>query len=203
MAEMSPEPDYLAALDSSTDATAMSLARIRQLAAHETGHTLGFGHNFAASSYGRASVMDYPAPWVEIKDGKLDLSNAYATGIGDFDKFAVTFAYAQFAPGANPATELEKILEDGVARGMLYIQDSDARPLGSAHPAASLWDNGSDPIATLKHELEVRRIGLSQFGLSTIPGGTPPSGPDGKLLPPYLHHPDPTLPAAQPVRGGC
>jgi hypothetical protein len=76
LAEMSPEPDYLAALDPAVDATAMSLARIRQLAAHETGHTLGFGHNFAASSYGRASVMDYPAPWVEIKDGKLDLSNA-------------------------------------------------------------------------------------------------------------------------------
>src|SRR6476620_1817011 len=93
--------DYLAQLDPAVDATAMALARIRQLAAHETGHTLGFGHNFAASSYGRASVMDYPAPWVDIKDGKLDLSNAYATGIGDFDKFAVKFAYGQFAPGAD------------------------------------------------------------------------------------------------------
>jgi hypothetical protein len=92
---MSPDPDYLAALDPSTDAVAMSLARLRQLAAHETGHTLGFDHNFAASTYGRASVMDYPAPWVEIKDGKLDLSNAYAVGIGDFDKFAVKYAYAQ------------------------------------------------------------------------------------------------------------
>src|SRR5438309_8543112 len=73
--------DYLADLDTSTDAAAMSLARIRQLAAHETGHTLGLAHNFAASSYGRASVMDYPAPMVEIKNGKLDLSNAYAVGI--------------------------------------------------------------------------------------------------------------------------
>src|SRR3954466_2402277 len=126
LADMSPEPDYLAALDPSADATAMSLARIRQLAAHETGHTLGFGHNFAASSYGRASVMDYPAPWVDIKDGKLDLSNAYATGIGDFDKFAVKFAYQQFAPAATEATETEKILEDAVAQGMLFIQDSDA-----------------------------------------------------------------------------
>src|SRR6185437_13896782 len=115
LAELSPDPDYLAALDPSSDATELSLARIRQLAAHETGHTLGFEHNFAASTYptppggktpggdpgGRASVMDYPAPWVEIKNGTLDLSNAYATGIGDFDKFAVKYAYTQFASGAD------------------------------------------------------------------------------------------------------
>ena len=90
----SPDLNYLAENDA--DEAAMSLARIRQLAAHEVGHTLGFEHNFAASSYGRGSVMDYPAPLVEIKNGKLDLSNAYAVGIGTFDKFAVKFAYSQF-----------------------------------------------------------------------------------------------------------
>jgi len=201
LAEMSPEPDYLAALDPSSDATAMSLARIRQLAAHETGHTLGFGHNFAASSYGRASVMDYPAPWVEIKDGTLDLSNAYATGIGEFDKWSVKFAYSQFPAGANEAAELEKILEEGVAHGMLYIQDSDARPLGSAHPVASLWDNGADAVATLKHELDVRRIGLSQFGLTTIPIGTPLSELENRLLPLYLHHRFQAVAAAKSVGG--
>jgi hypothetical protein len=98
------------------------------------------------------------------------------------------FAYAQFAPGANEAKELEKILEDGVAKGMLYIQDSDARPLGSAHPLASLWDNGADPIAMLRHEMEVRRIGLSQFGLGSVPTGTPLSLLEATLLPLYLHH---------------
>jgi hypothetical protein len=201
LADLSPEPDYLAALDPSVDATAMSLARIRQLAAHETGHTLGFGHNFAASSYGRASVMDYPAPWVDIVNGKLDLSKAYATGIGDFDKFSVTFAYGQFAPGANETAELEKILEDGVARGMLYVQDSDARPLSSAHPLASLWDNGADAVATLKHEMDVRRIGLSQFGLTTIPVGTPLSELELKLLPLYLHHRYQAVAAAKSIGG--
>ena len=170
LADLSPDPDYLVALDGSTDVTAMSLARIRQLAAHETGHTLGFAHNFAASTYGRASVMDYPAPWVDIKDGKLDLSHAYATGIGEFDKFAVRYAYSQFAPGANEDQALEQLLEDGVSHGMLYITDSDARPANAAHPLASLWDNGADPIETLKHEMEVRRIGLSQFGLTHDPG---------------------------------
>jgi hypothetical protein len=201
LADMSPDPEYLAALDPSADATAMSLARIRQLAAHETGHTLGFGHNFAASTYGRASVMDYPAPWVEIKDGKLDLSNAYATGIGDFDKFAVKYAYTQFPAGTNEDQELEKVLEDGVAHGMLYIQDSDARPLSSAHPLASLWDNGNDPVATLAHEMQVRKIGLEQFGLQSIPVGTPLSELELRLVPLYLHHRYQLIAAAKSVGG--
>ncbi len=184
----SPDVDYLMGADSSTDAEAMSLARIRQLAAHEVGHTLGLAHNFAASTYGRASVMDYPAPMVEIKDGKLDLSNAYARGIGEYDKFAIKYAYAEFGPGANEATELERILEDGISRGMLFITDSDARPAGAAHPLANLWDNGSDTIAMLRHEMEVRRIGLANFGLGNIPLGTPLSVLEAKLLPLYLHH---------------
>jgi hypothetical protein len=132
--------------------------------------------------------MDYPAPLVEIKNGKLDLSNAYGRGIGEYDKFAIRYAYAQFAPGANEATELERILEDGTSRGMLFISDNDARPLGAAHPLANLWDNGDDPIAMLKHEMEVRRIGLAQFGLGNIPTGTPLSMLEAKLLPLYLHH---------------
>jgi hypothetical protein len=183
-----PELDYLADLDPASDAVALSLARIRQLSAHETGHTLGFAHNFAASTYGRASVMDYPAPTVGIKDGHLDLSDAYGRGIGAFDKFAVTYAYAQFAPGADEERELQKIIADGVAGGMLYISDEDARPAGAAHPLASLWDNGADPVATLRHEMDVRRLGLSQFGLRNIPDGTPLSMLEAKLLPLYLHH---------------
>lgn len=182
------EAEYLADLDPSTNPSAMSLARLRQLSAHETGHTLGLAHNFAASTYGRASVMDYPAPTVEIKNGKLDLSNAYSVGIGAYDKFAIKYGYSQFATGSNEGTELEKILEDGVAAGMLFITDADARPPGAAHPLASLWDNGSDPIATLRHEMEVRRIGLSQFGLGNIPPGTPLSVLEAKLLPLFLHH---------------
>ncbi|PYT02137.1 MAG: peptidase [Acidobacteria bacterium] len=180
--------DYLTDLDPATDAAAMSLARIHQLSAHETGHTLGLAHNFAASTYGRASVMDYPAPTVEIKNGKLDLSNAYAVGIGAYDKFAIKYAYSEFAPGAIESTELERLLEEGIAAGMLFISDADARPPGAAHPLANLWDNGSDPIATLRHEMEVRRIGLSEFGLKNIPVGTPLSLLEAKLLPLYLHH---------------
>jgi hypothetical protein len=182
------EAEYLADLDPSTSATKMALARLRQLSAHETGHTLGLAHNFAASTYGRASVMDYPAPLVEIKNGKLDLSNAYAVGIGAYDKFAIKYGYSEAGPGANEPAELERILEDGVSAGMLFIADADARPAGAAHPLASLWDNGADPIAMLRHEMEVRRIGLSQFGLGSVPAGTPLSLLEAKLLPLYLHH---------------
>ena len=182
------DDDYLTQ-DASTDSAAMSLARIRQLSAHEVGHTLGLAHNFAASTYdGRASVMDYPAPLVEIKAGKLDFSNAYGRGVGAYDKFAIRYAYAQFPAGADEAAELERILEDGTARGMLFISDADARPLGAAHPLANLWDNGDDPVAMLRHEMEVRRIGIAQFGLANIPKGTPLSMLEAKFLPLYLHH---------------
>ena len=183
-----PDVDYLSADGSAAEVTAMSYARIRQLSAHEVGHTLGFTHNFAASTYSRASVMDYPAPMVEIKNGKLDFSNAYAVGIGAFDKFQVRYAYSQFAPGANEDAELDKIVNEGVANGMLFLGDQDARPAGGANPLANLWDNGPDPVAMLKHEMQVRRIGINQFGIQNIPTGTPLSELENKFLPLYLHH---------------
>jgi hypothetical protein len=194
----SPELSYLA--DSSTDSAAMSLARIRQLSAHEVGHTLGFAHNFAASTYaGRASVMDYPAPLVEIKNGKLDLSNAYAVGIGAFDKFSVQYAYSEFTKDED--AELEKIITKGVADGMLYIEDSDGRGIETAHPLASIWDNGADAVAMLRQEMEVRRIGLNNFGLNSVPKGTPLSELEAKLIPLYLHHRYQLVAAMKPVGG--
>ncbi len=183
-----PDVDYLASQDSVNEITAMSYARIRQLSAHEVGHTLGFTHNFAASTYGRGSVMDYPAPMIEIKNGKLDFSNAYAVGIGSFDKFAVKYAYTQFDAGANESNELEKIVREGITNGLLFLADQDARPAGAANPLANLWDNGPDPVAMLNHEMQVRRIGLNQFGLQNIPNGTPLSELENQFLPLYLHH---------------
>ncbi|WP_435016303.1 zinc-dependent metalloprotease [Tundrisphaera sp. TA3] len=185
---MPPAPEYLAAADPASDLGAMTLARIRQLSAHEVGHTLGFAHNFAASSYERGSVMDYPAPRVKVVDGRLDLSDAYGRGIGPYDEFAARFAYAQFPPGADEAKELGRIVAEGVAAGMRFLSDDDARPLGGAHPLASLWDDGPDPIASLRHEMSVRRVGLAGFGPGNLPEGAPLSDLESKLLPLYLHH---------------
>jgi hypothetical protein len=174
----------LSALDPATSPSLMALARIRQLAAHETGHTLGLDHNMAASSYGRASVMDYPAPYVKITDGKLDLSDAYARGIGSYDKWVIRYAYAQFAPGASEEQELDRIVREAP----LFITDPESRPVSAAHPQASVWDSPGNAVEMLRHEIEVRRIALSQFGLRNIPVGTPLSELEEMLVPLYLHH---------------
>ena len=164
-------------------AAEMALARIRQLSAHEVGHTLGLDHNMAASTYDRASVMDYPAPMVEIRDGRLDLTNAYTRSVGAYDKWAIRYGYAEVSN-----EERQRMVEEGVRQGMLFVKDSDARAVSAAHPLGSVWDNGSDPVAMLRHEMEVRRIALRDFGLRSIPAGTPLSILEAKLLPLYLHH---------------
>jgi hypothetical protein len=181
-----PDDAYLA--DAPGAAIAMSLARIRQLAAHEVGHAIGLAHNFAASTYGRASVMDYPAPMVEIRGDALDLSHAYATGIGAYDKFAISYGYRQFVPGADEPAELRRMVREGVAAGMLFLSDDDARPAGAADPLASLWDNGGDATAMLDHEMQVRRIAIDRFDIRVLGDGEPLSLLQSRFLPLYLHH---------------
>jgi hypothetical protein len=184
------EDEVLAQLDPATSPSIMALARIRQLAAHEVGHTLGLDHNMAASSYGRASVMDYPSPYVKITNGRLDLSDAYTKALGAYDFFAIRYAYSQFAAGVDEDAALTKLVDDAERADppMLYIKDADARPLSAAHPLASVWDVPGDPIAMLRHEIEVRRIALEQFGLRNLAVGESLATLEEKLLPLYLHH---------------
>ena len=172
------------------DPVQLSLWRIRQLAAHEVGHSLGLNHNFAASTYGgRASVMDYPAPMVGITpDGKLDFSKAYGTGVGEWDVFAVRWAYGEHPPGTNEAQAQDALVRDALKRGLLYLTDEDARPAGAAHPKAILWDNGPDAVEALRHALAVRRIALSRFGEHNIAPGRPLALLQEVLVPVYFHH---------------
>lgn len=170
-------------------ANAMALARIRQLAAHETGHTLGLMHNFAASIRNRSSVMDYPPPTVTLDaDGAPDVSRAYASGIGDWDKVAIDYGYRQFPEGTNERQALNKILDDAFSRGQLYLSDQDARPLGSASPVAHLWDVGSNDLDGLKQVMAVRAAALERFSENVIPQNAPTATLEDVLVPIYLYH---------------
>ncbi len=167
----------------------MALGRIRQLAAHEVGHTLGLAHNYIASAQGRASVMDYPHPLVKVDaQGQIDVSDAYAKGIGEWDKVAIRYGYEQLPKGADEAAALEQILKDARGRGLTFLSDQDARPPGSAHPLVHLWDNGTDAVAELQRVMDVRRVALGSFGQAAIRRGQPLATLEEALVPLYLHH---------------
>ncbi|MGG9963130.1 zinc-dependent metalloprotease [Ferruginibacter sp. SUN106] len=167
----------------------MALQRLKQLAAHEVGHTLGLMHNYISSAQNRASVMDYPPPLVTLNNsGDIDLSNAYTNQIGDWDKVSIAFGYQDFAKGNNEANELNKILSDAAKKGLTFISDRDARDPGGLHPNAHLWDNGKDPVTELKNVLKVRAKALSQFGENNIRKGTPMAMLEDVLVPIYLFH---------------
>lgn len=175
---------------SPNDPVQLALGRIRQLGAHELGHTLGFAHNFAASSTpGCDSVMDYPAPCVSIAaDGDLDFSNAYGVGIGEWDIQAARYSYTEFPPGADEAAGLREILADADRRALLFISDGDTRGGEAANPRASMWDNGADPVDRLEHEMRVRRIALDRFGEHNVKPGTPLARVDEVLAPVFFYH---------------
>jgi hypothetical protein len=181
--------------DESTDSPMlqMVLARIRQLSAHETGHTLGLAHNFAASTFGQGdSVMDYPHPYITVDSkGQIDVSHAYAVNIGDWDKVAIDYGYREFNGHMTPDEQksaLNKILSDADHAGQVFITDEDARPFGSAHPRAHLWDNGDDPVVELDRVLAVRSAALKNFGENAIKPGTPMAQLEQTLVPLYLFH---------------
>ncbi|MEM1231217.1 MAG: zinc-dependent metalloprotease [Pseudomonadota bacterium] len=179
---------YKAGLDETQAGAAvreMALARIRQLAAHEIGHTLGLAHNFAASTQGRRSVMDYPHPLLKLRDGGVDLSDAYAVGIGTWDKQAIRYGYG-IAENETEflAAQLQRVQTEGLA----YLSDPDARPAGSAHPTAHLWDSGADPVAALADTLAVRAVALERLGADSLRTGTPYSELSDLLVPIYYLH---------------
>jgi len=167
----------------------MSLARLRQLSAHEVGHTIGMEHNFAASTQGRSSVMDYPAPFARLDDeGSIDLSDAYGVDIGAWDHRTVLYAYQDFPDDVDADAERANIMAETMAQGLKYVSDDDSRAVGTAHPDGNLWDNGADALAELERLLAVREKALANFSAANIRPGRPLATLEEVLVPIYLLH---------------
>ncbi|WP_396592921.1 zinc-dependent metalloprotease [Brevundimonas sp. R86498] len=164
------------------DPREVALARIRQLSAHEVGHAIGLLHNFAASTQGRASVMDYPVPQIAVSGDRLDFADAYAVGMGGWDRFAIDWLYTDV-----DSAELARRAGEGAATWR-FVSDPDARTGGDLQAWGSLWDNGPDPVAELNHLMQVRRIALDRFGLGSLPEGSAVNDLRRRLVPIYLYH---------------
>jgi hypothetical protein len=167
----------------------MSLARIRQLAAHEVGHTLGIQHNMAGSTQERTTVMDYPHPLIRFDDeGDLDLSDAYGVGVGEWDKRVILYGYQDFPDSVDADAARDEIIAGTIDAGLVYVADSDSRGIGTAHPDGNLWDNGADAIAELNHLLRVRDYALGRFSENNIRPGRSMATLEEVLVPLYLLH---------------
>ena len=165
-----------------------SLDRIRQLSAHEIGHTLGFAHNYISSANNRSSVMDYPHPKIDIVNGNINIDNAYSKNIGDWDKVSVRYAYTDFQENENEDVKLNDIIEEAVNKGLYFLSDSDSRPVGSANPFSHLWDNGEFPYKELNKLLKVRDLALKNIDLDNLVDGEPYDRIEDILVPIYMLH---------------
>ena len=166
----------------------LAISRIRQLSAHEIGHTIGFAHNFAASSNDRASVMDYPHPLVDIKDDEIVFDDAYDTGIGEWDKVTVAYSYSDFKIDEDEGYELNKILENSTKDGLRFITDYDARSVDGSHAYAHLWDNGDTAYSGLDKVIEIRKKAIQNFSENNAKKGTPNSVLEDIFVPLYFFH---------------
>lgn len=166
----------------------MALARIRQLSAHEVGHTLGIAHNFAASENGRESVMDYPHPTITLNGDVISLDDAYDVGMGAWDDYVIAYGYQDFAEETDEASALQALVSQARTAGLKYKSDEDVRASHHGSTDGHLWDNGADPIAEFDHLLKVRGIALNKMGLNTLPAGASLSSLENALVPVYLLH---------------
>ena len=165
-----------------------SLDRIKQLSAHEIGHTIGFAHNYISSANNRSSVMDYPHPKIDLINGEINIDNAYSKNIGEWDKVSVQYAYTEFLENQNEDEELNKILENAIEKGLYFLSDSDSRPISSANPYSHLWDNGEKSYMELENLINIRKIALSKLDQENLEYGEPYDRLEDILVPIYMLH---------------
>jgi len=185
------------------DPVRVALARLRQLAAHEVGHSLGFAHNFAASTQERASVMDYPAPRIGLVDGKPDLSDAYGVGLGAWDMATTDWLYGEPAAGVDRQAAADAKARAVVAAGLRYVQDDNARSPDTAQPWGGLWDDGADPTAELRRMLDIRAAAIAHFGLGALAPGEPVANMRRRFVPIWLLHRYEVVATAKAIGGAA
>ena len=169
-------------------AKAMALARLRQLAAHEVGHALGFAHNFAASRTGNSSVLDYPHPQITLDaQGRPQMLAPYNVGVGEWDKFLVAHAYGEF-PAATETAALAALRAGIAAKGYHYASDPDARSSTSAHESGLLWDVPGEPLPGLAQLMTIRKVALDRFAAGALPPNRQLGEAERRLVPLYLLH---------------
>jgi hypothetical protein len=178
------------------DPITATLARIRQLGAHEVGHAIGLQHNFAASTQGRYSVMDYPAPRVTLVGGVPSLSDSYGVGVGPWDRWVIKWLY-----GARTDADAVPVLAEARAQGLRFVSDDDARPVASGNPEGALWDDSGDPVGELRRMMQVRQVALSRFGQASIPAGESLANLRRAFVPIWLLHRYQVEAAAKSVGG--
>lgn len=180
----------------------MALARLRQLSAHEVGHTIGLTHNFASSVSGRASVMDYPHPLAKLAaNGGVDLSDAYTDGIGEWDKVAIAFGYQHFPVGTDEPKALDSILRSAHGKALRFLSDDEARDPAGSSPVANLWDNGKNAVDELQRVMSLRKAALDRYSPAAIRPGAPMSDLANTLVPVFLMHRYQTEAAAKTLGG--
>ncbi len=120
--------------------TEWGLARIRQLSAHEVGHTLGIGHNYYDSTAGRISVMDYPHPLVTMSaEGTSIIRRCMTWGSASGTKSPSVrlFGLSLWHRRGQGARDCSR---GWTQEGFCYLSNQDI----DAHPRVDTWSNGTD-----------------------------------------------------------
>ncbi len=150
-------------------------AFLRQLVAHEVGHTLGLRHNFRASSIfspdalhnpeltkriGLAgSVMEY-LPVNLAPPGKRQ-GEYWTSCVGLYDKWAIEYGYRPIPEAQSPEDELP-VLRQIAARApqpeLAYGTDEDTWGVGfDCDPTIVRWDLSSDPMRWAQGQMDLVR----------------------------------------------